>query len=131
MSANWTNPHRLPARIFTWTNSPCWLKTCLRWSSVTFRVQIANKNLQLRFMSQTSLKERISILQRNTHSCIIWIILVLWALRFRILIWSCMFKTKVKIWKMWTQKEAIHGKKKQEQSKKKTEDTQHKSLFQK
>ena len=35
LSANWTNPHRLPTGIFTWTNCPCWLKTCLRCSSVT------------------------------------------------------------------------------------------------
>jgi len=43
LSANWTKPHRLPAGIFTWTNSPYWLKTCLKWSSLTLASKLPTK----------------------------------------------------------------------------------------
>lgn len=94
LSANWTNPHRLPCGIFTWTKSPYCPKTCLKWSSVTLGSKLPTKICNKKDKSQTSTREVISILQRSTHSCIIWIILVLWPLR--ILIWRCMFKVHMK-----------------------------------
>jgi hypothetical protein len=94
LSANWTNPHLLPDGILTWTSSPYCTKTCLKWSSVTLGSKLPTKicNEEKSGYKQAQ-RRKIYTIQRNTHGCIIWIVLVLCP-PLRILIWSCIFIAK-------------------------------------
>lgn len=102
LSANWTNPHRLPTGILTWTNSPYWLKTCLKWSSETLESKPPTNIWNAKCRVTKKLKSKMylpDLKQKDTHSCIIWVTLVLSSLR--ILIWSCKWTRRVKTKRKW------------------------------